>query len=212
MATTIVTDKKSAGRCRYSPGRGQHLLGGVDVAESICSIVGCDDPVVARSWCNRHYRRWLRRGDPNVVLPKRSVGSRPREPGVCSVDQCQRRSRARGMCGMHYYRWRAGLPVNGKGRVLADVEVRFWEKVEKTDGGCWWWTASLNGKGYGNFSSQGRGGQAHRFAYQSVKGPIPEGLELDHLCCQPRCVNPDHLEPVTRAENVRRAYEARRVP
>lgn len=47
--------------------------------------------------------------------------------------------------------------------------------------------------------------RAHRFAYELVKGPIPEGLTLDHLCNVPLCVNPDHLEPVTLSENIRRA-------
>jgi hypothetical protein len=48
--------------------------------------------------------------------------------------------------------------------------------------------------------------RAHRFAYENLVGEIPDGLALDHLCRNPRCVNPDHLEPVTHAENVRRGY------
>lgn len=45
---------------------------------------------------------------------------------------------------------------------------------------------------------------AHRAMYEQVIGPIPEGMDLDHLCRQPRCINPDHLEPVTRAKNLQR--------
>lgn len=81
-------------------------------------------------------------------------------------------------------------------------EERFWSKVEKTDG-CWLWTGALNGGGYGRFNV-GRRLYAHRAAYLMFVGPIPDGLQIDHLCRVRHCVNPDHLEPVTHAENVRR--------
>ncbi len=85
---------------------------------------------------------------------------------------------------------------------------RFWEKVNKTDG-CWEWTAA-SVRGYGVFRLQGtrKNTPAHRFAYELVKGPIPVGLQLDHLCRNPSCVRPDHLEPVTQAENARRGVRA----
>ena len=74
---------------------------------------------------------------------------------------------------------------------------RFWAKVNKTDT-CWLWTAStLNG--YGQIKAGGRFGKillAHRVAYEMLVGPIPEGLQLDHLCRVTLCVNPKHLEPV----------------
>jgi hypothetical protein len=88
------------------------------------------------------------------------------------------------------------------------AKERFWPKVAKTDG-CWLWTASLNNKGYGEFRFQGRTSLAHRVAYELLIGPIPEGLSLDHLCRNPRCVNPAHLEPVTHQENMRRTGPAR---
>lgn len=78
---------------------------------------------------------------------------------------------------------------------------RFWSKVQKTDE-CWLWTASTAGKGYGKFyTGRGRGQYAHRFSYELHKGPIPSGLTIDHLCCNPACVNPDHLEAIPNSLN-----------
>lgn len=80
---------------------------------------------------------------------------------------------------------------------------RFWAKVEITDA-CWLWTGCLDHNGYGSFSYQRRSLRAHRVAYSHVRGGIPDGLVLDHLCRVHRCVRPDHLEPVTvRVNNLR---------
>lgn len=76
---------------------------------------------------------------------------------------------------------------------------RFWDKVQKTDS-CWNWTGCILKKGYGQ-TYNGKQQYAHRAAYELVKGPIPSGLVIDHLCFNRRCVNPDHLEPKTVYEN-----------
>lgn len=72
--------------------------------------------------------------------------------------------------------------------------------VHVTDDGCWQNTRYLNDAGYGFIDGVG----AHRFMYELLVGPIAEGLHLDHLCRNPSCVNPAHLEPVTPQENTRR--------
>ncbi len=76
---------------------------------------------------------------------------------------------------------------------------RAWTENPAT--GCWEWNGGINGAGYG--SSGGRG--AHRIAYEMAFGPIPDGLEIDHLCRNTICVNPDHLEAVTKLENLIRS-------
>ena len=75
---------------------------------------------------------------------------------------------------------------------------------------CWVWQRSRERCGYGHVRKDGRLVPAHRVYYERQVGPIPEGLELDHLCRVRACVNPDHLEPVTMQENRRRAAVARR--
>jgi hypothetical protein len=100
-----------------------------------------------------------------------------------------------------------GFP-NGRPQ-LRPVAERFWEKVNKTTGKfyagteCWEWTGTRT-NGYGRFSLEGRGIYAHRFAYEMANGPLPEGLEPDHLCRNTACVRPEHLEAVTHRVNVRR--------
>ena len=86
----------------------------------------------------------------------------------------------------------------------AGTDQRFWAQVKKTDT-CWLWTSSLTTCGYGTFWTGSRRSAAHRWAYERFIGPIPEGMELDHLCRVRHCVNPAHVEPVTHAENMRRS-------
>lgn len=80
-----------------------------------------------------------------------------------------------------------------------DPSLRFWPKVEKTET-CWLWKGTKARGGYGAFRL-GKMILAHRFAWTVLVGPIPETLELDHLCRVPACVNPAHLELVTAALN-----------
>lgn len=88
------------------------------------------------------------------------------------------------------------------------VDERFWEKVEGGDfTTCWIWTANKINTGYGQFFIDGRPFLAHRYAWMNLRGEIPEGLVLDHLCRVRACVNPWHLEPVTMRENNLRAVK-----
>jgi hypothetical protein len=96
----------------------------------------------------------------------------------------------------------------GKSRTYSrkPAELRFWSHVQKGTGDeCWIWLGSKTPSGYGSFGlRKGRLTPAHRFAYELLRGAIPEGLELDHLCRNPFCCNPDHLESVSHRVNVLR--------
>jgi hypothetical protein len=133
---------------------------------------------------------------------------------LCSIDKCHKPSRARGWCMAHYTNWlRHGTPTpiptkpSLIERVMAKVQKESEAPAACPDlGPCWIWTGHLNRTGYGQVNRGASEGRAlvHRVTYEHGVGRIPEGLELDHLCSVRACCNPDHLEPVTHLENVRR--------
>ena len=93
------------------------------------------------------------------------------------------------------------------------LPARFWEKVNKDGpvpasrpelGPCWMWLAGTFSRGYGVFQWHNKARLAHHFVYEKLRGPVPKGLELDHLCRNTSCVNLSHLEAVTHRENVLR--------
>lgn len=133
---------------------------------------------------------------------------------TCKESGCINPAHARDMCGMHYERWRIKTPkaLRAPGKTAAmPLADRIWKYVQKGPG-CWIWTGSMQANGYGNIALSLRedfkGGSgrllAHRAMYELLKGPIPAGLDLDHICRVRKCVNPEHLEPVTRQVNVLR--------
>lgn len=84
------------------------------------------------------------------------------------------------------------------------LPARFWNKVQPLANGCWEWVAARTRDGYGRYWVNPSHVLAHRWAYEKLTGPIPTGLESDHLCRNRACVNPAHIEPVTRRENLLR--------
>lgn len=92
------------------------------------------------------------------------------------------------------------------GRVRTPEE-RFWEKVDRSGGpdACWLWTASQQGGGYGQFWTGSQLQVAHKYSYELVHGPVPDGMEVDHVwargCTNRHCVNPAHLEAVPQQIN-----------
>ncbi len=108
------------------------------------------------------------------------------------------------------YGWEAGQPkrfVKGhNARVQSRPKVFRVQWTEDPETGCWNWDLSCNSNGYGQKqfreNGQHRSFVAHRWVWEHLRGPIPVGMELDHLCRNRRCCNPDHLEPVTRSVNI----------
>lgn len=96
-----------------------------------------------------------------------------------------------------------GEPVRfcrGHGRALSTTFY-----VEDRQTGCWVWQRFKDSQGYGWIKRGGKRHPAHRLMYEQVHGPVPDGLEIDHLCRNESCVNPEHLEAVTHTQNMRRS-------
>lgn len=104
-----------------------------------------------------------------------------------------------------------GAAINGA--LPRHIEY-FWRRVDRSGCCCWLWTGQVGNRGYGQFKyrlgpQDCRSAYVHRFAYELLVGPIPDGLHLDHLCRVRLCVNPAHLEPVTNLENTMRSLRSR---
>ena len=91
-----------------------------------------------------------------------------------------------------------------------NLPLRFWQKVRFLENGCWEWKAALDAYGYGALRVSGKTVKAHRLSHAAFRGATER--DLDHLCRNRACVNPDHLEPISRGENVRRSPLVGRSP
>lgn len=148
---------------------------------------GCQEQQRVKGYCMYHYRR-----------------TRP----ACSVEGCESVQIGGGMCSRHYRRVRlygdAGTALRSPwGSTGWERLEHFVERGEPDE--CWDFKGCLKA-GYGVVLINHVQHQAHRLAYVATYGPVPEGLEIDHLCRNKRCVNPAHLEAVTRSQNMRRRF------
>jgi hypothetical protein len=131
----------------------------------------------------------------------------------CTVVDCVKDVQAKGLCMMHYKRkQRTGSVGAAAPGYRPTILERFHSKYVVNNNGCWIWQDHLSGLGYGVLFFGAQRMRAHRWSYEHFVGPIPDDFTIDHLCKTPACVNPDHLEPVTREENTRRAWRQRKTP
>jgi len=98
------------------------------------------------------------------------------------------------------------------GHAARDTSPEYTEEDRGYATSCWVWQHGKTPEGYGRKHTGGRTVYAHRYYYERVNGPIPDGLEIDHLCRVRECVNPGHLEAVTTTENIRRGMQAKLTP
>ncbi len=140
------------------------------------------------------------------------MNRRPRK--VCSIEGCDRFVNARGWCITHYANWRRNgdpiaQPLTPRQRFARSTVEGPLSDTRPDLGPCLLFTGATNGNGYGQFRYNDRNGYAHRYAWESVRGPIPKGKQIDHLCRVRNCVRLEHLEVVSPLTNTRRAAEAR---
>ena len=169
----------------------------MNAREKKCRVDGCGRAYRSRDYCWKHLEEAKARGDE--LVDHRSDGPLP--DVECRVDGCDRLSdyRVKRLCQMHYRRLSkhgtAELPEPPTRRDVLDSGYVVRES------GCWEWTGAVSSAGYGRL---GASDYAHRASHEEFVGPIPDGHEVDHLCRNRICINPAHLEAVTKRENLLR--------
>ena len=166
-----------------------------------CSVNGCTNLSKVRKMCRMHYQQWLR-DNPETVR--------------CSFEGCDRPVSAKGLCNSHWAQKRR----HGELHPITTHETpeeRFERNISRDlKTGCWNWICAGSGKfydrdsgegGYGQLRIHGKSWMAHRWAYEQKHGVrLTTEDTLDHLCRNTRCCNPDHLEKVSRSENIERMH------
>ena len=175
------------------------------VLDHLCRNRWCVNPAHLEAVTQRTN---IERGEQGVCWGYVPSGPAPKPPTpkACKHEGCERAPYKSAMCRPHYRKWladpdRVSVRLS---QVRATVEERFWAKVDRRgETECWLWTASRV-NGYGQFMPErGRPQVAHKYLYILRNGPVPDGLELHHLCVNRHCVNPAHIEAVTRSVSIR---------
>lgn len=130
----------------------------------------------------------------------------------CSFPGCPKPHCAKGLCNSHWAQKARGYDLTPI-TTFETAEERFNRQIVKTPDGCWEFTgngkgsgkgAAKDGVGYGQIYHGGKKWMAHRWAYEHFVGPISEGDQIDHMCRNRKCCNPEHLEAVSQYKNMKR--------
>lgn len=158
-------------------------------------------PYLRTSW------RWRAVRSASVLfMPQTTTDAPPRLDATktCSVADCGKPAYRKGLCDAHRLRLRRhGDPLGGgpTPNLASTLAERLWPRVDKS-ADCWEWTGAKTTRGgYGHLRFRGVTHRVHRVAWELTNGPIPDGLVIDHICRNPLCVRPDHLQVVTPREN-----------
>lgn len=168
-----------------------------------CIVENCTRTDVRPStgYCNRHHVNWRRNGTPHSRWELLAL--EPKQ--ICTVGDCDREARAGGYCNRHYENNRLrgnAIPRRDRTDLLGVIREIGWNV---TEGGCWEWRGSRNDLGYGLLSHRGLGlkvARVHRLMLEISQGPFAADLHVRHKCDNPPCINPDHLETGTHADNM----------
>ena len=120
--------------------------------------------------------------------------------GQCSAPECAEQIKCNGLCNVHNSRMYRTGRLDAKPK-YHDPEKCFEGRTRLDENGCLVWTGNLGGAGYGRINVNGKRMKAHRYAWERVNGPIPDGLLIDHKCFNRACVNVEHLRLATKAQN-----------
>lgn len=163
------------------------------MSKRTCSIDGCDKPVNGRGWCKMHLTRFYRHGDPMAIQAY---------PDGCSIEGCERKFYARGWCRLHYNRWLSNGDPLVAAEQYSDPDESFAARIRRDPAtGCLVWTGRKNRGGYGQMYVGNDSVPVHRYAWERVNGPVPDGMCLDHVCYNRACAEVSHLRIATLAQN-----------
>jgi hypothetical protein len=168
--------------------------------ENICHYKECKNKRYARNLCSGHYSQWKR------DIPLKPIKLKYNQSKYkCEFSGCVNNAQAKKLCGAHWRQQRLGKKLKPLVNQISVLD-RLLPQVEKTTD-CWIWKGRVSGKrGYPQISVSGKQLMVHRVMYEELVRPLSNLETLDHLCRDRKCVNPDHLEPVTLRENVQRMH------
>lgn len=159
-----------------------------------CSILDCEKKVVARGWCDKHYKRWQINGDP--LYTEKPIDR------ICSVEGCDNKHRSIGLCSKHERRFRRNGHLDVHLKKYNSFIEAYLDQVITNGLSCWEWTGSKNPAGYGLVFYKNEIMFIHRFSYMHFVGEIEEGNFICHHCDNPICSNPKHLFQGTNQDNI----------